>query len=50
MPAFLQSLKKIKPVYDVTYQVILFICKILLIADIIITIWAVAGRYPTYRP
>ena len=45
MPAFLQSLKKIKPVYDATYQVILFICKILLIADIIITIWAVAGRY-----
>ena len=31
--------------YDITYKVILFICKLLLIGDILITVWAVAGRY-----
>ena len=45
MPAFFRTLEKIKPVYDWTYKVILFICKLLLIADIIITAWSVAGRY-----
>ena len=28
---------KIRPAYDFTYKVVLFICKILLIADILIT-------------
>ena len=45
MPVILQKLKKLKPVYDITYKVILFICKLLLIGDILITVWAVAGRY-----
>ena len=45
MPAFFRTLEKIKPVYDWTYKVIMFICKLLLIADIIITAWSVAGRY-----
>ena len=45
MPAFFTSLEKIKPLFDWTHRIILFICKILLIADIIITTWAVAGRY-----
>lgn len=45
MPVVLQKLKVLRPVYDVTYKVILFICKLLLIGDIIITVWAVAGRY-----
>ena len=45
MPAFFQKLEKIKPVYDWAYKIILFICKLLLIADIIITSWSVAGRY-----
>ena len=35
---------KIRPAYDWTYRVVLFICKILLIADILITSYAVAGR------
>ena len=45
MPAFFKSLEKIKPVYDWTYKIMMFICKLLLIGDILITSWAVAGRY-----
>ena len=45
MPAFFQKLEKIKPVYDWAYRIMLFICKLLLIADIIITSVTVAGRY-----
>ena len=45
MPALFRTLEKIKPVYDWTYKVLMFICKLLLIGDIIITAWAVAGRY-----
>ena len=45
MPAFFQALEKIKPVYDWAYKIMLFICKLLLIADIIITSVTVAGRY-----
>lgn len=36
---------KIRPVYDWVYRIFLFICKILLIADILITSYAVMGRY-----
>ncbi|MBQ1493130.1 MAG: TRAP transporter small permease [Blautia sp.] len=45
MPAFFKTLEKIRPVYDWTYKVLMFICKLLLIGDIVITSWAVAGRY-----
>ena len=45
MPAFFKTLEKIKPVYDWAYKIMLFICKLLLIADIIITSITVAGRY-----
>ncbi len=45
MPAFFKKLEKIKPLYDWTYKIIMFICKLLLIADIMITSWSVAGRY-----
>ena len=45
MPIFLKKLEKIKPVYDWTYKMMLFICKLLLIGDIIITSAVVAGRY-----
>ena len=48
MPAFFKSLEKIKPVYDWAYKIILLICKLLLIADIIITSWSVAGRYISF--
>ena len=38
MPKIFTTLDKIKPAYDITYKVVLFICKLLLIADIIITV------------
>ena len=37
MPAFFKALNKIKPVYDWTYKIVMFICKLLLVADILIT-------------
>ena len=45
MPSFFRRMEKLKPLYDATYKVLLFLCKLLLIGDIIITAWAVAGRY-----
>ena len=45
MPAFFQKLEKIRPFYDWAYKIMLFICKLLLIADIVITSWSVLGRY-----
>ena len=45
MPALFRTLEKIKPVYDWTYKILMFICKLLLIGDIVVTAWAVAGRY-----
>ena len=45
MPTVFRTLEKIKPVYDWAYKIMLFICKLLLIADIIITSITVAGRY-----
>ena len=45
MPKLFRKLEKIKPVYDWTYKIMLFICKLLLIGDIIITSVTVAGRY-----
>lgn len=45
MPAFFKALNKIKPVYDWTYKIVMFICKLLLVADILITCWVVIGRY-----
>ena len=44
MPKIFTTLDKIKPAYDVFYKVILFLCKLLLIADILITSYAVFGR------
>lgn len=45
MTKFFSVMDKIRPAYDFTYKVILFICKILLIADIVITSYAVLGRF-----
>ena len=45
MPAIFTTLDKAKPVYDFIYKVFLVICKLLLIADILITSYAVLGRY-----
>lgn len=45
MPKVFEKLDKVRPVYDGAYKVIMFICKIFLIADILITSYAVLGRY-----
>lgn len=45
MPEIFNTLDKIKPAYDVVYKVFMFICKVLLVADILITSYAVLGRY-----
>ena len=50
MPAIFEKIDKIKPAYDITYKVVLFVCKLLLIADILITSMAVAGRYISFIP
>lgn len=50
MPKFFDAIDKIKPVYDTAYKIILFICKILLVADILITSMAVAGRFISFIP
>lgn len=50
MPAMFKTIDKIKPAYDMTYRFVVFICKILLIVDILITTMAVAGRYISFIP
>ena len=45
VPAAFRKLEKIKPLYDWTYKILMFVCKVLLVADILITAWSVAGRY-----
>jgi TRAP-type C4-dicarboxylate transport system permease small subunit len=42
------TLDKIKPLYDWIYKIMLVVCKILLIADILITSYAVLGRYVSF--
>lgn len=50
MPKFFIALDKLKPIYDFTDKVLMVICKLLLIADIAITSFAVAGRYISFLP
>ena len=45
VPQFFHTLKKIRPLYDWTYKILMVVCKLLLIGDIFITCWSVAGRY-----
>ena len=50
MKSFFVAVDKIKPIYDVAYKVVLFICKLLLVADILITSMSVLGRYVSFVP
>jgi len=50
MNSFFEKVDKIKPVYDVVYKVVLLICKLLLIADILVVTFQVAGRYIPFIP
>lgn len=50
MPKIFTAIDKIKPAYDLAYKIVLFLCKILLVTDILITSVAVAGRYVPFIP
>ncbi len=50
MSGFFERVDKIKPIFDVTYKIVLFACKLLLIADILITTMSVIGRYVPFIP
>ncbi len=50
MAGFFKAVDKIKPVYDVAYKIVLFVCKLLLVADILITCMSVLGRYVPFIP
>ncbi len=45
-----KALEKLRPLYDWTDKLIMFICKLLLISDIAITTMAVTGRYVSFIP
>ncbi len=47
MPKIFETLDKIRPAYDITDKAVMFICKILLIVDILIASYTVLGRYCT---
>lgn len=57
MPKIFTTLDKCRPVFDVTEKVTMIVCKLLLIADILITSYAVGGRlfgslatkYPVFK-
>lgn len=50
MSKFFNTIEKLKPAYDMAYQIFLFLCKLLLIADILIASMVVAGRYISFIP
>lgn len=50
MSKFFNTIEKFKPAYDIAYQIFLFLCKLLLIADILIASMVVAGRYISFIP
>lgn len=50
MPALFAKLDKLRPIYDVCEKVTMFVCKLLLVADILITGMAVLGRYVPFVP
>jgi TRAP-type C4-dicarboxylate transport system permease small subunit len=45
-----KALHMLRPIYDWTDKIIMFICKLLLIGDIAITAMAVTGRYVSFVP
>ena len=50
MPKIFETLDKIRPAYDIAYKVFMVICKLLLIADILLVSIAVLGRYVPFIP
>lgn len=50
MPKIFGVLDAVRPVYDWAYKIIMFICKLLLAADVLITSMSVLGRYVSFIP
>lgn len=50
MPELFKKIDKLKPAYDVTYNIVLLVCKLLLVGDVLITCMSVAGRYIPFIP
>ena len=50
MPSIFATIDKAKPAFDIAHKVVLFLCKILLITDIVITCMSVTGRYVSFIP
>lgn len=50
MANIFKTIDKMKPIYDLTYKIVLFVCKVLLVGDILITCFSVLGRYVPFIP
>ncbi|MEW4412840.1 TRAP transporter small permease [Clostridium sp. AN503] len=50
MVSVFQRIDRFKPVYDRVYQFVMFLCKMLLVTDILITCMSVLGRYAPFIP
>lgn len=50
MSEFFSKVDKAKVVYDWVYKILLFLCKILLLGDVLITSMSVLGRYVPFIP
>ncbi len=50
MEKLFKSTDRLKPVYDAIYKATAVICKLLLIADILIAVFQVSGRYISFIP
>ncbi|HIT62995.1 MAG TPA: TRAP transporter small permease [Candidatus Ventrimonas merdavium] len=50
MKDLFHSIDKLKPAYDHVYRFVLLVCKLLLVADILITCMSVVGRYVSFIP
>ncbi|MDR2043513.1 MAG: TRAP transporter small permease [Clostridium sp.] len=50
MPEIFNKLDRLKPVFDKVYNGVLFLCKIFLVLDVLITSMAVLGRYVWFIP
>ena len=50
MKQFFATMDKLRPIYDMTDKIVMTICKLLLVADIIITGYSVLGPvYPIHH-
>lgn len=50
MPKFFEKLDKLDPAFDAIYNFFMLLCKLLLVADVIITCYSVFTRYITILP